>query len=135
MTFREEKARARQDLHEAMAEPVLYFERRAAARKVVTVRLHLRFEALGDLRNGGFSEFNENTPKAIFLNSQIRPVRDAYLVSKNLGVFRVDNTDPADDITRKASVVQLDYAAAKNLGWNTDLPWCGEPPPQTTELV
>lgn len=118
-----------------MAEPVLYFERRASARKVVTVRLHLRFEALGDLRNGGFGEWNQNTPKAVFLNSRIRPLRDAYLVTKSLGVFRIDNTEPADDITRKAGIVQLEFAAAKALGWNTDLPWCGETPPSNTELV
>ena len=133
MTFREEKARARQDLHETMAEPVFYFERRAAARKVVTVRLHLKFNALGDLRNGGFADWSEQTPKAIFLNAQIRPVRDAYLVTKDLGVFRIDSTDPKDDITRKATIVELDTAAARQLGWDTDKPWSGEKPPGLTE--
>lgn len=130
MTFREEKYAARQDLHQALSEPAFYFERRAVARKTVTVRLHLHFNAMGDLRNGGFAEFSEKTPEAVFwIVDGFTPVQNAFLVTKTEGVFQLGPTDPVDGPTRKAKLIALDHASAKKLGWDPSLVWCGEKGP------
>lgn len=132
-TFREDRMAARRDLHETMAEPVLYFATRQAARRVVPVRLHLKVGALGELRNQGFADWSEPKPKIIFLPSStpnpVVPAKDAYVVTQYNGVFRIDTTEPFDGLTQTALVVQLDDPSAKSLRWDPTKPWCGEKPP------
>lgn len=133
MTFREQKRAARRDLHRAMAEPVLYLKSRTDAPVGVTVRLHLQFELIGDLENvrAGFGERREVTPSIVFLNDQgVEPRRDGYVVTKDMGVYVVDNVAEPNDITTEAYVIKVEPATAAKHGWDVKAPWCGLPAPE-----
>lgn len=132
-TFRDQKRAARRDLHKGLAEPVLFLKTRTDAPVGVTVRLHLQFELLGDLANvrAGFGERREATPSIIFLNDQGQPpIRDAYVVTRDMGAYYIDNVDEPDDITTKAFVAPVSKEQAAKLGWNLSAPWCGFPAPE-----
>jgi hypothetical protein len=135
-TFREEKMAARLDLHEALAEPVIYFATRQAARRVVPVRLHLQVGAQGELRNRGFADWSVPTPQIAFVPSStpnpVVPANGAYVVTKYNGVCKIDTTEPFDGLRQMANVTVLDYPSAKQLGWDPTKPWCGEKPPTET---
>lgn len=131
-TFRKQKRAARRDLHKALAEPVMFLETRTEAPVGVTVRLHLQFELLGDLANvrAGFGERREVTPAIIFLNDQgVTPIRDAYVITEDMGAYYIDNVDEPDDITTKAFVSKVEEASAAKFGWDLTAPWCGFPAP------
>lgn len=131
---REMKRRARQQLHERLAETVLYLSDREAEPVPVTVRLHMTFGEIGDLlaTRVGFAERQEMTPRIVFLNAQVRPVRDAYVITEDMGAFKVDNDLPPDDITTTVEVAEVLAATAMRYGWDVKLPWCGLPPPEET---
>ena len=133
MTFRDQKRAARRDLHRALAEPVLYLKTRTDAPVEVTVRLHLQFELIGDLANvrAGFGERREVTPSIIFLNDQgVAPQRDAYVITRDMGAYYIDNVDEPDDITTKAFVAKTEPESAAKFGWDLTAPWCGFPAPE-----
>lgn len=130
-TFREQKRVAREQLHLALAEPVLYFEERSSAPVMVRVRLHLNFALLGDLMGArGFGEARELVPRVIFWNADIAAKRDAYIVTKDMGVFYIDNMAEPDDVTSTAYVVQVLPETALRYGWDTKQAWCGLPAPE-----
>lgn len=131
-TFREQKRQARQQLHQALSEPALYFPERTGDPIAVTVRLHLNFGLLGDLlaTRVGYAEAQEMTPRIIFWNSQVAPERDAYVITKDMGAFRVDNSQEPDDVTTTAFVYQVLPETVLRFGWNPDLPWLGLPAPE-----
>lgn len=130
-TFREQKRLARRQLHAAMAEPVLYLKTRTDAPVEVTCRLHLQFEQLGDLAGSraGFADRQAVTPKIIFMNSEVLPVRDAYVITKDMGAYKLDNDLPPDDITTAVEVTEVSAASAAKYGWDLSAPWCGFPAP------
>lgn len=133
MTFRKQKRAARRDIHNALAEPVLYLKTRTDAPVEATVRLHLEFELIGDLANvrAGFGERREVTPSIIFLNDQgVAPARDGYVVTEDMGAYFVESVDEADDITTKAFVSKVEQASAAKFGWDLTAPWCGFPAPE-----
>lgn len=111
---------------------MLYLSDRNAEPVVATVRLHLSFGELGDLlaTRVGFGERQELTPRVVFLNSQVRPLRDAYVITKDMGAFKVDNDLPPDDITTTAEVSEVLKDTARRYGWEPELEWCGFEPPK-----
>lgn len=131
-THREIKRRARLQLHERLSETVLYLSDREAQGVPITVRLHTSFGEAGDLlaTRVGFGERQELLPRIVFLNSQVRPLRDAYVITKDMGAFKVDNDLPPDDITTMAEVSEVLRETATRYGWDVTLPWCGLPPPE-----
>lgn len=131
-TFREQKRAARRQVHEVMAEPVLYLE--SAATKdpvVVTCRLHINFTELGDLLGvrAGFAERQETTPRVIFMNDQVVPVSNAIIITKDMGAFRINNDLPPDDITTTAEVTEVMEREVVRYGWNPKALWLGFPAP------
>lgn len=135
MTFRDSKRAARTQLHNALAEPVLFLESRTDAPVVVTCRLHLSFEKLGDLANvrAGFADRQETTPRVVFLNSQgAKPGTASYVITKDMGAFKVNNVLPPNDITTEAEVTKVELPNAVKHGWDLAAPWCGFPAPETT---
>lgn len=121
--LRDIKRQARRDLHEHMLVPALYLVPAAAPGTYeepvnVTVRLHIKFDALGDMKGTNFhyAERQEVTPKIIFMRDQIdKPARHA-VISVELGeAYRVDNILPPDDITVAAEVLRLSAAEAAGL--------------------
>lgn len=132
MTFRDQKRAARRGLHNALAEPVLFLKTRTEAPVEVTVRLHLQFELLGDLENvrAGFGERREVAPRIVFLNEQGHlPIRDAYVITRDMGAYYIDNVDEPNDITTLAFVMKVLPTEAASYGWDLSAPWCGFPAP------
>lgn len=132
-SFRDIKRKARRQLHSRMADTVLYVLLRAVQPQSVTVRLHLGFDALGEMRRQGFAEQQEYKPQAVFMASEIVPNRDGFIVTQDMGVWKIDNTLPPDDITITAEVVKLSDNQVRSLGWDATSPWAGFPPPENGE--
>lgn len=132
-TFREQKRRARQQLHTALSEPALYLPELAGETEVITVRLHLNFSLLGDLlaTRVGYGEAHELTPRIIFWNHEVEPMRDAYVITKDMGAYYIDNTADPDDVTTTAYVAKVLPETARRHGWDPDQLWCGFPAPET----
>lgn len=124
-TFRDQKRAARQTLHDTLAEPVLYIPVKGAAPVTVTARVHLSFDAVGELRRSGFAEGVELTPSAIFMVSEIDPARLAVFVTESLGAFLIDQTDPPDDISVKVRIARLPVSKYADWGLTHGVPWCG----------
>jgi hypothetical protein len=111
--FRDQIREARRSLHDYMSVDALAwagpYDPLRTVVTPVTVRVHEKWLALGDLKgtNFNYAEIESVTPRMIFLVSEIDPKRGMY-VSIAAGVaFRIDNTQPADDITQTANVVRL----------------------------
>lgn len=130
-SFREMKRHARRQLHEHMSEQVLYLLDSKSDPVSCTVRLHLKFDELGELLRGGFAERQEITPRIVFMAEQVRPVRGGIVVTQDMGAWRVDNDLPPDDITITAEVIRLTKSQITGFGWNPDADYLGIPAPET----
>ncbi len=130
-TFREQKRRARNQLHERLAEPVLYLSDRASEPVTVTARLHLKFAMLGDLHatRVGFGEQAEMTPKIVFMNAQVRPIDSAIVITKDMGAFVLQTVEAPDDITTSVEVYPMLEDTVRRYGWDPDALWLGFPAP------
>lgn len=129
--YRDMKRRARTQLHDAMSEPVWFFESIEATPVSTTVRLHFKFDALGMLpgRSAVYAEREEEIPKMIFMKP-IQPLRDSLVVTEDLGVYWIDHDYPPDDITITADVRKLTPSEVTDLGWEPSSPWAGLPAPE-----
>lgn len=108
MALRDIKLAARKALHEAMQVPGYCYPVKGGLR-VVDVRVHTEYAALGDVKGTSFvyAERRDTQDKLIFLAAQHRPARgDVVIISPDEG-YRVDNVDPAYNITVTAMVVAL----------------------------
>lgn len=130
-TFRDIKRQARQTIHNSLAEPALYFADETAAPVAITVRLHLKFDALGELLtvSAGFADRQELTPRIVFWNRQVEPVRNAVVVTRDLGAFNIENPAQPDDVTTTAEVSKLTKSQVANFGWDPTALWCGHDAP------
>lgn len=131
-SFRDIKRRARRQLHSHMADRVLYVPTLQGVPHPATARLHLSFDALGEMRRAGFAEQQEYNPEIVFMASETVPRRDGCVITEDMGVWRISSTMPPDDITITAEVSRLSESQVRGLGWNPDAPWAGFPPPETT---
>jgi len=116
-SLRDIKTRARRDLHQTMSIPANYYASRGAAAVPVTVRLHTKFDRLGELRGIPAAERSEVIPKAIFLRSEITPVRNAFLVvdaeqsfSGEREGYRLAVIEEPDGITQTANLTPMTAA-------------------------
>lgn len=128
-TFREQKRVARRSIHSALSEPVLYVPFKEGEPVTLTARLHLSFEALGELRRSGFAEAAELTPKAIFLEPSAAIGRAAIIVTESMGAFQIEQVDPPNDITVTASISRLPASQYLSWGLTAGQPWSGLPAP------
>lgn len=126
-TFREQKRVARGQLHAALSEPALYLETRMDAPKPVTVRLHISFQPLGDLPGGaqGFAQVDSVTPQIVFWNGQVKLGNEGFVITKDMGVWSVENVLPPDDVTTKADVARVSPASCDRYGWDLSKPFAG----------
>lgn len=132
MTFREIKRQLlRKPLHQRLAEPVWYLPTPTDTPVACTVRLHLKFDDIGQLAalQSGFADRQELTPRIVFMNDQVEPKRNGYVVTKDMGVYQVNNDLAPDDITTTAEVATVSDAKVATLGWDPTLPFCGFTPP------
>ena len=129
MSFRDAKRRIRRQLHAHAAEPVWYLAATGSDPVAATVRLHLNMSELGELLRGGFADRAELTPRIIFLRSQVVPVRDAIVVTRDLGAYYVDHDHAPDDITVTAEVVKMTPSQITEQGLDPNADWLGLPAP------
>lgn len=132
MSIREVKRTARRQLHERLGEPVWYLSAPGDDPVAATARLHLNFNQLGELLRGGFGERMELTPRIIFLRDNVRPVRDAIVVTRDMGAYFIDHDHPPDDITITAEVVKMTDSQIIEQGMDPNADWLGLPAPTTT---
>lgn len=126
--FREHKRRARQQIHNRLAEPALYLSAPDAVPVPVTVRLHLRFDTLGELLtvSAGFADRQELTPRIIFWNDQgVAPRNNGIVITRDLGAFRIGSDCAPDDVTTAAQVAQVSDTQLSRYGWDKSLPYLG----------
>lgn len=128
-SFREHKRKARWQLHSRLADRVLYVPNLQGVPVPATARLHLSFDALGEMRRAGFAEQQEYNPEIVFWAAETVPRRDACVITADMGVWRLTSTKPPDDVTITAEASRLSDTQIRGLGWNPDAPWAGFTPP------
>lgn len=108
-SFRDIKRKMRRDVHDRMLVPALYYATPTATPRPVTVRLHTKFgAAIGTLPNNQGAQMVEYEPKILFLTAEVARPRVGAIVSVEVGeAYRVEATDPSDDITITAKVSRL----------------------------
>lgn len=115
-SFREQMDEARSVLHEEMSVQAIYFlgeyDPIRTVVKEITVRVHDKFMALGDLKgtNFNYAELESVAPRIVFWRGEdgFEPERNAYVSVKPGVAYRVDTPVPHDGVTITASVVRLD---------------------------
>lgn len=127
------KRRSRMLLHQRLSEPVWYVKAMGEEPIATTVRLHLQFDRTGALMRDQYAEREEIDPKLVFL-TPIAPVRNAYVVTEDMGVWFVDVTQPRDDTTIIARVNPASDRDLDTLGLTPDTPWYGLAPVAVEDL-
>lgn len=126
--FRDLKRAARRQLHEHLADRVLYIPERGAPAETITARIHDKFSQDGDIEGGQYAERQEIIPRIRFVDFQ--PKQGAVVVTEDMGAYLLETTRPAHDISIDVDVVRLTASQAKMERLNLKLPWCGLPAPE-----
>jgi len=125
MSFRQAKRQARAQLHEHLAFPVWYFPTVPGTAEYRTIRLHKKYDPLGELLRGGFADRQEIIPKAVFSLSEGDVERHGVIITDNEGAYSIDNLLPPDDTTRIVEIVKLPRSFALDQGWDPDAEYMG----------
>ena len=107
--FRDIKRKARRALHTRLLVPALYIID-GEAPIPVNVRLHTKFDALGDMKgtNFNYAERVDTLPRILFMRDEVvMPARGAYVSVEADEAYSIDYADPADDISITAFVTPL----------------------------
>lgn len=118
--IRDIKRASRLALHDELAVPALYIPVTEAEPVSVTVRVHTKYGALGQLNGSAqWGERAEAEPHLIFRASQLpaNGLRNKAVVSVEAGeAYYIDHSDPVDDAGYiKARVTRVPAAAAEGL--------------------
>lgn len=115
--IRDIKRQARRDLHQALRIPAFYIARPDAEPVLVHVRVHTKFEEVGEIseRDVGNATRHERVPSLIFMIDELQAKgigwrkmpRTAIVSVEANEAYRIDNTLPPDDITITAQVTVL----------------------------
>lgn len=133
VSTRQLRRQAREAIHKELSFPVWYLADKSAEPVVRTIRLHTKFDALGELLRGGFADRQEIIPKAIFWNSQGDIQRNGFVITDTEGVFRLDNLQPADDQTRTCELVKMaDAEVTAALGLDPSAVYAGLDDPEAS---
>lgn len=133
MNFREIKRKARRDLHRVMRVPALYIATTGATPVPVHVRVHTKFEDVGEIseRDVGNASRHEKTPTILFMIDELEShnvewwklPRNAVVSVEPGEAYKIDNTFPADDITVSAQVTVMPPRDSKDLPVPGDAQW------------
>lgn len=113
MSIRDIKRSARRDLHREMAVPALYLVPDGdgwLAPVPCTVRLHTKFQALGDAKGTNFhyAEREEETPKAVLLRDDVSAPTRGCVISVEAGeAYRIDHAAEPDDEFVTVTILRL----------------------------
>ena len=120
--FREEMRKGRAILHQKMGDRANIFaypfdeddDGNPVAPDIshIKVRVHEKFDALGDLKgtNYKYAEMEDNAPIAVFwlnIPTGFKPERGMAFVTEYGRVYIIDSTFPADDQTQNAKVNEV----------------------------
>ena len=122
-SFREVLRKGRGDLHDHMKVPALYIAYEGATPLPVFVRDFTKFEDTGDMgsRTKGYANFAQATPRILFFRETLEDARHGAIFSIAEGeAYRVERTDPPNDITRTADVTPLSAEEADGLPLPSD---------------
>lgn len=122
-SFRDHKRRARRQLHQRMNVPALYLMQDGVTDPIpVTVRLHTKWDALGDQKGTSLSsaEYESMIPKAIIMLDQIpftvADITRKHVISVEIGeAYRIDHSEEPDDISVTVHIVRLSPAQTVGL--------------------
>lgn len=117
-SFREILRKGRRDLHDHLKVPALYIAFPGAEPLAVDVRDFTRITNSGDQgsRTKGYAEMAEVTPRILFFREQLADARYGAIFSIAPGeAYRVERTEPSNDLTRTADVTPLSAAEADGL--------------------
>ena len=116
MSLRDIKTKARSALHEAMKVPAYYFSAVGETPISCNVRVHSKFRALGDISTmSGLAERMDETPRLVFLVSEVVPVNKSFVTISATEGYQVDHLEPDDGITVTAIVSRLSSAKLASL--------------------
>lgn len=107
MNWREQKRAARHIVHDTMKIEARYYPPGSTGWTPVHVRLQTKFGLIGDNRSMGWAEIEAIKPRLVFMREEQEPQNGAVVWFAVGEAYRIDNTDPADDITRIANVTRL----------------------------
>lgn len=84
---------------------------------LIHVRLHVKFDAVGDLQGTNFhyATRQEVTPKIRFDLTEIDPLGGAIISIEAGEAYRIDNVQPSDDQFVTAEVIRLSDRQAEGL--------------------
>lgn len=117
-SFREILRKGRRDLHDHMKVPALYIAYPGATPLAVDVRDFTRVSSTGDQgsRAKGYAEMADIQPRILFFRDQLEDARYGAIFSIAAGeAYRVERTDPSNDLTRIADVSPVPAAEAATL--------------------
>lgn len=130
-SFRDIKRNARRDVQKHMRVPALYLATVGAVPVPCFVRVHTKFQALGDMKgtNFNYAEYEDISPRIILWREEIpQPVRNAIISVEAGEAYYLDNIQPADDLSITATVAKLDDDDPKLAGLPTPSTYV---PPET----
>lgn len=115
-TIRDIKRKARRDLHERMKVPALYVLKAPATPKLLHVRIHSKWDGTTidtNTNHGTMQSRKEVFPKILFMRSEldtqsITLIKGAILSVESGEAYRLDHSEPHDDLTVSWYVTQLD---------------------------
>jgi len=118
--WREQKRKARRDVHDTMALDAQYYPQAGATPVPVRVRLHYRFDAFGDDRSMGWAEQQVVKPRLVFMLDELTPevtLEHGAIVYIAPGeAYEIDNAQPADDITVTVEATRMPRRQLENAG-------------------
>jgi hypothetical protein len=92
--------------------PAFYLADRNAVPVPCFVRVHTKFQALGDQvgTNLNYAEREDVTPRIIIWREEIpQPTRNAIISVEPGEAYLIDNVNPPDDLTITAMVVAMEH--------------------------
>lgn len=123
MSWRDQKREARRTVHRTMQIDAMYYGDGSPV--PVRVRLHTKFDAIGDDRSMGWAEMQVTRPRVLFLvEDGIQPERGHVVYVQPGEAYQIDNTLPPDDITITAEVTRMTARQLQQAG----LPESAVPP-------
>lgn len=117
--WREQKRQARRVVHETMLVEALYYITPGAEPSPVHVRIHTKFDAIGDDRSMGWAEIQSTKPRLIFMRSERTPDRGCVVYVQPGEAYQIDNVLPPDDITITAEVTSMTKRQLEKAGLPT----------------
>lgn len=118
MSIRDEiKRPARRALHDKAKVPALYLATPAEAPTSVGVRVHTKFQTVGDLSGGGsgWAQMQDVTPRLIFQRSEMQPAQGGFVSVEPGELYQISNVRPPDDEFVTVEVTQMSAAQIDKL--------------------